>query len=88
MVALHMTGLRPFSDHDSADRFDCQFSGVTRHGREKSSFIIMTSLEPAYLRQGDSNIVLPPDSRGNYILYVSIKADKLVGVIVDQLLDR
>ena len=68
-----MIGWRPFSDHDSADRFDTQFSGVTRHGREESSFIIMTSCEPAYLRQGDSNIVLPTDSRGKDILHVSGK---------------
>lgn len=51
----------------------------------------MTSCEPAYLRQGDSNIVLPTDSHGKDILHVSVKADELVGVIglyVDQLLDR
>jgi hypothetical protein len=85
------TGRRPFSDRDSADRFDSQFSGYTRHDREESSFIIMSSWEPAYLCQCDSNIVLPTDSRGKDILHVTVKADELVGMIglyVEELLDR
>ena len=89
----HRTGPRPLSYRDVTLRTASTVisQGYTRHGREESSFIIMTSCEPTYLRQDDSNIVFPTDSRGMDTLHISVKAHELLGTIglyVDQLLDR